>query len=140
MKKFTRTTIFALLLLLVLSGFCCCGDMDETQSSAQLTGQISIIYPEEAQLDSFENEPIAFDDGDTVLDVLEQFAADNSIELDIENGSSSYVAAIGGVREGTYGDVSGWVYTVNEQEVMKSADAYVLEDNDEIEWKYVSWE
>ena len=53
--------------------------------------------------------------------------------------TSSYVTSIGGVAENDFGDVSGWVYTVNGEEIWKAADECELADGDSIEWNFVNF-
>ena len=45
----------------------------------------------------------------------------------------------GGAAENDLGDVSGWVYTVNGEEIWKAADECELADGDSIEWNFVNF-
>jgi cytoskeletal protein RodZ len=54
------------------------------------------------------------------------------------HGSSNYVTGIGGLNEKEYGPMSGWIYTVNGVQVMKSAGSCKLKDGDNVVWTYVN--
>lgn len=71
-------------------------------------------------------------DNATAFDAIE--AAD--MDIVIEDGQyGKYITSIGGkAAAGT----SGWVYTVNGEQVMESIDSYQLADGDTIELEYIS--
>ena len=49
--------------------------------------------------------------------------------------------AIGGLRAGDGGDLSGWTYTVNGETVMTGAGELEVQEGDQILWSYVcTWE
>lgn len=68
----------------------------------------------------------------TVLNALEETGA----KLVVEDGQyGKYISSIDGVAaEGN----SGWVYTVNGEEVMESADTCVLNNGDAVEFSYIT--
>lgn len=73
-------------------------------------------------------------EGGTVLDAL----AASGIEFESEDSEyGAFVTSIAGVA-GT--DSTGWVYTVNGEEIMESADAHVVEGGDVITWSLIAWE
>lgn len=73
-------------------------------------------------------------EGGTVLDAL----AASGIEYESEDSEyGAFVTSIAGVA-GT--DSTGWVYTVNGEEIMESADAHVVEGGDVITWSLIAWE
>lgn len=68
----------------------------------------------------------------TAFDAFEAAGIDAVVE-DSEYGK--YISSIGGKgAEGT----SGWVYTVNGEQVMESIDSFKLSDGDTIEFEYVT--
>jgi len=79
--------------------------------------------------------PIA--DGDTVYDILVEAARKNSIHIE-KSGSDGmiYINAINYIYEFGFGDLSGWVYTVNGKSPSVGCDEYILSDGDAIEWIY----
>lgn len=48
-----------------------------------------------------------------------------------------YVVAIDGLAEKQYGPTSGWIYLVNGSSPPAAADAYALDDGDDVLWRYV---
>ena len=77
---------------------------------------------------------VSVPEGSTVLDALE--AADmDAVVQDSQYGK--YVDSIGGLATGDHGSASGWVFTVNGESIMESADSCVLSDGDEVVWSYM---
>ncbi len=71
--------------------------------------------------------------GDTVRDILIQACKEKNIHLEIENG---YVSGINYLYEFDYGDLSGWIYSVNGEKASVGFDEYTLKKGDIIEWQY----
>lgn len=71
-------------------------------------------------------------EGATVLSVIQATDAD----VTVENGQyGTYISAINGLTaEGS----SGWVYTVNGEQVMESVDACPVADGDTVEFSYIT--
>ena len=71
-------------------------------------------------------------EGATVLSVIQATDAD----VTVENGQyGTYISAINGLAaEGS----SGWVYTVNGEQVMESVDACPVADGDTVEFSYIT--
>lgn len=81
-----------------------------------------------------------FTEGETVADVLLRTLKENKIHFDYESKSATgggYIRAIGNIYQFDFGGKSGWVYTVNGENVSVGASAYKLSDGDIVEWKYV---
>lgn len=77
--------------------------------------------------------------GETVLQALENACKDNGISY-VKEGSAYgfYISSIGGLAEKECGKYSGWKYKVNGEIGSTSCSSYVLEENDEIVWYYVT--
>lgn len=73
-------------------------------------------------------------EGETVYDLLIQCARAGRIP--VESGSTSYIKAIGGIREQDFGPLSGWVYLVNGQSPSVGCDSFRLSPGDRVEWVY----
>lgn len=79
--------------------------------------------------------PIA--EGDTAFDVLTRAAQQYSIQLEYDGTTElAYVRGIANLYEFDHGDLSGWVYRVNEAVPSVGCSEYVLTDGDVIEWHY----
>lgn len=76
-----------------------------------------------------------FNEGATVYDAL--CALGLSVNA---HGSSygTYVSAIGGLAEKQYGGTSGWMYSVNGTTPMTACSNYVLSNDDNVVWYYVT--
>ncbi len=78
---------------------------------------------------------LTIDDGDTVLNVLDDVLGDNDISYEISGG---YVESIDGLAEFDKGDNSGWMVNVNGETLNVSSSDYELDDGDYIYWFYTS--
>ena len=78
------------------------------------------------------DEGVVIEEGATVYDALEASTLDAQIE---DSSYGKYLTSMAGTAaEGS----SGWVYTVNGEEVMESIDSCVLSDGDTVEFKYIT--
>ena len=83
--------------------------------------------------------PVKFTSGDTVFDVTKRVCRTAGIELEYKYVVAVIgykVTGIGGMKEGLYGDPSGWMYKVNGWFPNYSASRYDLKDGDTIVWVY----
>ena len=75
--------------------------------------------------------------GDTVYTILTDAARAYGIHLEASGTSGlMYVQGIGNLYEFDFGDLSGWVYTVNGESPSVGCGQVVLSDGDCIEWRY----
>lgn len=75
--------------------------------------------------------------GDTVYDILCDAARLYEIQIDNRGTDTmAYMAGIGYLYEFEFGDLSGWVYTVNGERASVGCGEYVLSDGDSICWEY----
>lgn len=75
--------------------------------------------------------------GDTVYDILVDAAKKYQIQM--ENSGSEgmvYISGINYLYEFDFGDLSGWMYFVNDKEPSVGCDTYELKSGDKIEWLY----
>ena len=151
-------SLFALLLALALMPLAGCADQgsqasSSAQSSSQqaasdsssaeehvsITLEVDASMAKEAGADVSAIEGIAgpveheLAEGSTAYDAL--VASGAEIE-----GTSSYVTSIDGISEDVAGKSSGWMYEVNGETPMVSADECILKENDAVRWYYSSWE
>lgn len=81
-----------------------------------------------------------FYDEMTALDILLDTAEEKNIEVVYSgNKSSAYIKSIDGLAEKQHGGMSGWVYTVNGESIMKPAGKCILNPGDSVEWKYMEF-
>lgn len=106
-----------------------------TVSCKQLEGKTTDAVPENGFI--IENKEIVIAAGDTVLDVLNRAAHDYSLEISQSgSGSGAYIRAINGIYELQFGELSGWIYTVNGDSPNIGCGAYRLNGGEKIVWAY----
>ena len=73
--------------------------------------------------------------GDTVYDALKKFCDSQGYEI---TGDSSYIKAIGGLGEGSFGaDPCGWMFSIDGEYAWDPADEATLEDGNEVVLEFV---
>lgn len=80
-------------------------------------------------------------EGETVLALLQETARANRLQIEADGISgtvveTAYVRGIASLYEMDFGDLSGWVYTVNGERPSVGCGAYVLSDGDAVVWEY----
>lgn len=122
-----------LLCSLPLAG-CSSGTSDASSSASgaavELAQTTVTVTDADGQVASYTVETAA--EGATVLSVIQATDADVTVE---DGQYGTYVSAINGLAaEGS----SGWVYTVNGEQVMESVDACPVADGDTVEFSYIT--
>lgn len=84
-----------------------------------------------------ENTEFEIEEGETAYDILIEAARLYNIQIENTGAEGMvYIAGINYLYEFDFGDVSGWMYFVNDESPSVGCDEYVLEDGDSIEWLY----
>ena len=122
-----------LLCSLPLAG-CSSGTSDASSSASgaavELAQTTVTVTDADGQVASYTVETAA--EGATVLSVIRATDADVTVE---DGQYGTYISAINGLAaEGS----SGWVYTVNGEQVMESVDACPVADGDTVEFSYIT--
>ena len=122
-----------LLCSLPLAG-CSSGTSDASSSASgtavELAQTTVTVTDADGQVASYTVETAA--EGATVLSVIQAIDADVTVE---DGQYGTYISAINGLAaEGS----SGWVYTVNGEQVMESVDACPVADGDTVEFSYIT--
>lgn len=102
------------------------------------------LNPEKAELvpeDGWILKPttVTFQDGESVFDVLQRTCQQQSIHLEFENSpmySTAYIEGIQNLYEFDCGELSGWMYKVNDWFPNYGCSRYQLQDGDTICWMY----
>lgn len=101
------------------------------QAAQDMDVTLVVLDPSDESLKALD-EAVVVEDGATVYDVLQASTADADIQ---DSDYGKYVVELAGTAaEGS----SGWVYTVNGEEVMDSIDAHELAAGDVVEFKYIT--
>ena len=122
-----------LLCSLPLAG-CSSGTSDASSSASDAAVELAqttvTVTDADGQVASYTVETAA--EGATVLSVIQATDADVTVE---DDQYGTYISAINGLAaEGS----SGWVYTVNGEQVMDSVDACPIADGDTVEFSYIT--
>lgn len=74
---------------------------------------------------------------DTVYDILVEATRKNGIQMEKRGADNMvYISGINYLYELDFGDMSGWIYHVNDEEPLVGCGEYKLSDGDNIEWLY----
>ena len=79
-------------------------------------------------------------EGSTCLEVLQWACQEAGIPV-VTSGEPPFVESIGGLNNGDGGDVSGWTYTLNGEQLMISAAIQTVAEGDELVFSFAcTWE
>ena len=113
-------------------------------SCATILNNMSWLDPEKVELvpeDGWLLEPltVTFHDGESVFDVLSRVVKQNNIHMEYENTpmyNSAYIEGIGNLYEFDCGELSGWMYSVNDWFPNYGCSRYQVQNGDVIKWVY----
>lgn len=108
------------------------GPIEAGQTAEDIVVPVSITMPESADAESKTIEVTVLE-GATVLQALEATGWDVQVE---DSDYGKFVTSINGVANGSEGEASGWVYTVNDETVMEACDARQLAAGDSVQWSF----
>ena len=80
-----------------------------------------------------------FYDGESVFDLLQREMKNSKIHMEFENTpmyNSAYIEGIGNLYEFDCGELSGWMYKVNDWFPNYGCSRYQLKQGDKVEWVY----
>lgn len=109
-----------------------------------LLNNLSDMEPEKAEIVPddgviYAKREVEFNEGESVFDVLLREMRKNNIHLEFENTpvyNSAYIEGIANLYEFDCGELSGWMYKVNDWFPNYGCSRYVLKNGDKIEWVY----
>lgn len=108
------------------------GPIEAGQAAEDIVVPVSIAMPESAGADPKTIE-VTVPDGATVLQATEAAGWDVQVE---NSDYGKFVTSINGIANGSEGDASGWVYTVNDEQVMEACDVRQLTAGDSVQWSF----
>ena len=136
-----KLSIVIMSLILVFAMASCGGNNSSGNGDAagdMISVVIDIDFPDESGIADVDDMRIEVADGSTVLDVLNAYAENNDGEIIMDETSDTpYVTSINGAAATA---AAGWVYEVNDEMVMDSADKYVVKNGDKIDWSFETWD
>lgn len=95
------------------------------------------LIPEDGII--FPRTEVAFYDGESVFNILSREMKKNKIHMEFVNTpmyNSAYIEGIHNLYEFDCGELSGWMYKVNEWFPNYGCSRYLLKENDDIVWVY----
>lgn len=101
-------------------------------NAAESKVTVSVTMPEGASASS-ESAEVSIPAEGTVYDALMATGWDVQAE---DSDYGKYVTSINGIANGSEGEMSGWVFTVNNEQVMEGCDVCKLADGDTVEWTF----
>lgn len=108
------------------------GGAPDADAADEAKVTVSVTMPDGAEAAS-ENVEVTVPAEGTVYDALVATGWDVQAE---DSDYGKYVTSINGVANGSEGEMSGWVFTVNNEQVMEGCDACKLADGDTVEWTF----
>lgn len=113
-------------------------------SCSTILNNMELCDPEKVELvpeDGWLLEPVeaTFYEGESVFNVLQRVCKQNKIHMEFMNTpiyNSAYIEGIGNLYEFDVGELSGWMYKVNEWFPNYGCSRYQLKDGDIICWEY----
>ena len=147
MRKVTRYKLGVLLaVMLLLFTMISCEKPEEAKEEVyENTAEanwvlLSIDYPENSGIEDVMDFKVYSLNGQmTPMNILQSYAETNCIPVVVSEGTPGYIQGVGGVFENDYNSPSGWVYTVNDNEIMEAASDYQLASEDKVIWSYVTF-
>jgi len=102
-----------------------------------LDGEKLDLVPKDGVI--FAEKTVTFYEGESVFNLLVREMKRNKIHLEFENTplyNSAYIEGIGNIYEFDCGDLSGWMYKVNDRFPSYGCSRYQLKEDDKVEWVY----
>lgn len=102
-----------------------------------LTPEKTKLVPKDGIL--FAPQEVTFYEGESVFDVLLREMQNHKIHMEFVNTpiyNSAYIEGIGNLYEFDCGQLSGWMYKVNDWFPNYGCSRYMLEAGDQVEWVY----
>ena len=130
MKRSIVTPFIFLTALVML--FSCTAKIEGTGGTVSLTvnGYNEVLC---------ENHSVTVEAGTTAFDVFVSVLRGLEIPFTVSgSGSNVYIKSVNGVKEFDHGPESGWIYTVNGENLSISCGSYQINDGDSITFKYIT--
>ncbi len=107
------------------------------ESPEVIDDSIADVVPKDGWI--YKPQKIEINEGESVFDILLRVCKDNNIHTEYSWTpvyNSSYIEGIGNIYEFDCGELSGWMYKVNDWYPNYGSSRYVVKNNDVIEWNY----
>ena len=120
-----------------------CAKKSENTLSATVTVDCTRVYseldseimPKDGEGYFLKDKEVSFAEGDSAVEVLTEALTSEKLTFDISDG---YIKGIANVNTGDFGELSGWLYSVNGEMPNVGADEYIVSSGDSISFVYYS--
>ena len=129
---------------LIFAGTSCSSkpDVEETPIVTPVNLSISFLDGEDdLELEGFEeikDDSFIAEEGSSVLEATQLYCMSHDITISADT-SKGYVTEIAGLTEGDYDKQTGWVFTVNGEMGMLTAEEQIIEEGDKIAWEFIDF-
>ena len=141
MKKIL-TVICVLALLFAVTACSSEPAKEETPIVNPVSLEFSLLDGEDdLELEGFEeimDDPFIAEEGSSVLEATQLYCMSHDISISVDM-SKGYVTEIAGLTEGDYDKQTGWVFTVNGEMGMLTAEEQIIEEGDKIAWEFIDF-
>lgn len=103
----------------------------------ELTEGKEAVVPEDGWI--LKEKTVSFEEGDSVFDVLKRVCRDEGIHMEFSESpiyNSAYIEGINNIYEFDCGNLSGWMYSVNDWFPNYGCSSYGVKNGDAIRWQY----
>ena len=141
MKKIL--SVLCILILLFTMAACSTeSEAEETPIVNPVNLSFSLLDGEDdLELEDFEaieDDPFIAEEGSSVLEATQLYCMSHDISISVDT-SKGYVTEIAGLTEGDYSEQTGWVFTVNGEMGMLTAEEQIVEEGDKIAWEFIDF-
>ena len=141
MKKFL-SFLCILALVFAMAGCSAEPEVEETPIVNPVNLSFSLLDGEDdLELEDFEaieDDPFIAEEGSSVLEATQLYCMSHDISISVDT-SKGYVTEIAGLTEGDYSEQTGWVFTVNGEMGMLTAEEQIVEEGDKIAWEFIDF-
>lgn len=140
--------ILSLLMALILCfSFAACSQKEDNTDTENIINPMTIYISmldnaeDDIELKDFEEvKKVEFvvEEGSTVLEATQLYCIANDLNIELDS-DKTYITSMAGVTQGDYRDTTGWIYELNDETVMVSADKQELKEGDHISWEFLDW-
>ena len=88
--------------------------------------------------DEIKDDSFIAEEGSSVLEATQLYCISHDISISVD-ASKGYVTEIAGLTEGDYTKQTGWVFTVNGEMGMLTAEEQIIQDGDKIAWEFIDF-
>lgn len=142
-----KKILLLLMALILCFSFAACGQKDDNTDGENIVNPMTIYISmldnaeDDLELKDFEEvKKVKFvvEEGSTVLEATQLYCVANDLNIELSS-DKTYITSMAGITQGDYRDTTGWIYELNDETVMVSADKQELKEGDHISWEFLDW-